>query len=140
MELSAENVVATVKKCLPESVNQEEEKLLMNGEAPEGFVLAEGVRSRFAFRKSAVEQVREDVKSMLAQLPENFMKGKGGGWSFLQACMNKDEVQWGEHRNIDDLICLGSALGMVKFCMPREMWRALPGGMPYFVVDLEGKG
>jgi len=52
-------------------------------------------------------------------------------------CMDKHGVQWGEHRNIEQLVVLGIAAKMVKYCMPRDMWGILPGGMPYIAIDTE---
>jgi hypothetical protein len=54
-----------------------------------------------------------------------------GGATFLNACVDKNGTQWGEHRNIDQLLCLGIAIGKVSFPMPKEMWSMLPGGMPF---------
>jgi len=70
-------------------------------------------------------------------LPDEFHTGKGGGWSFLDACNDRNGAQWTSlHRTMDQLVCLGHAIGAVSFCLPREMWKILPGGMPYFVVDV----
>ncbi len=41
---------------------------------------------------------------------------------------------------MEALVVLGIASGFVKYPMPREMWSALPGGMPYIVIDLSGEG
>jgi hypothetical protein len=54
--------------------------------------------------------------------------------SFLNACMDRHGNHWAEHQTIDFLLCLGLATDQVAFCLPREIWAALPGGMPYFVV------
>ncbi len=135
MKLTAENVRAVVMDSLPKTVTPEEEKDLLSWKNPPGFVLAQGVVSKFAFRKNNLEAHREDVASLLRCLPDEFHKDKGGGWSFLNGCMDKDGVQWGEQRDVDTLICLGLALGLVSFPMPRDMWSVLPGGVPYFVVD-----
>jgi hypothetical protein len=73
---------------------------------------------------------------MLLELPDTFMKTKGGGWSFLNACMNKNGEQWTAfHPKVQELFCLGLALDICSYTLPREMWKVLPGGMPYLVVD-----
>jgi hypothetical protein len=72
---------------------------------------------------------------LLNELPSSFKKDIGGGWSFLQACETKDGVQWGEHRNMEQLFVLGMALGKVRYCLPRDLWQVLPGGMPYLVIE-----
>ena len=40
----------------------------------------------------------------------------------------------GMYSNVDQLVCLGNAIGKVKFLMPRDMWPILPGGMPYIAI------
>jgi hypothetical protein len=109
-----------------------------DGEPPAGAVIVQGVLSQFGFHKARLESHREEVREALAGLPDGFHSGKGGGQSFLNACMDKDGNQWGEHRNIEQLISLGIGLGYVAYCLPKEAWQSLPGGMPYFSVTLEG--
>ena len=58
----------------------------------------------------------------------------GGGWSFLQACVDKNGNHWGEHSNMEELFCLGIAIGKVESLLPRDMWKVLPGGVPYYVI------
>ena len=53
-------------------------------------------------------------------------------WSFLSAIDTIDGTQWAQHQNVDELMCLGLAIGRVKFLLPREMWN----GMPYFSIDV----
>jgi hypothetical protein len=73
---------------------------------------------------------------MLLQLPDSFQKDSGGGYSFLEACNNKDGNQWtGLHLRMEQLFSLGIATEQVSYCLPRENWSILPGGMPYLVVD-----
>lgn len=82
----------------------------------------------------------DKIKAMLNELPLTFMDpdiGGGGGHSFLAACMDRNEHHWGEHRNIAELMGLGLASGYVSFCLPKQYWSALPGGMPYFAVHQE---
>jgi hypothetical protein len=75
---------------------------------------------------------------LLAELPAPFKADgpdSGGGWSFLNACVTKDGVQWTDlHRTVEALVVLGIAAGKVAWMLPRKIWSALPGGMPYFVV------
>jgi hypothetical protein len=49
--------------------------------------------------------------------------------------MTAEGKQWGEHSNIEELLCLGTAIGKVHFQFPRDMWSMFPGGMPYFSVS-----
>jgi hypothetical protein len=96
-------------------------------------VQVEGVTTKFGFHPQRLEEQREKVKTWLMALPVTFRKDNGGGGSFLQACMQENGVQWGEHMHIEQLFALGMGLGLVKCILPRPLWRILPGQMPYYV-------
>ena len=131
--LTSEAVHEAVKYCLFR--NEEIE----NGapKDPELLILAEGVVNKFGFNKTRIEEKAPEIRAMLAELPEGFMKGsEAGGHSFLQACMDRHGRHWGEHPTMDELFCLGRAINAVEWLMPREMWKILPGGMPYLVIDI----
>lgn len=76
----------------------------------------------------------QDIKDMLEQLPLGFRNSVGGGMSFLSACERSDGTLWGEHLQVEQLMLLGLASGLVEYCAPREIWKILPGGMPYFRI------
>lgn len=40
---------------------------------------------------------------------------------------------------MEQLVSLGIGIKKVKYCMPKEMWSILPGGMPYFMILKEVK-
>jgi len=123
MKLSAKNVQTVFEKCL--SVSQGELDLLY----------VEGIMGTYDFRKSKIDEHAEDIASMFKELPDQFQKHGGGGTSFLNACQNNAGEQWtGLHRRMEELFVLGIAANKVKSVMPRELWSALPGGMPYYVV------
>lgn len=125
MELTSENVVETVKACLFETEPEDASKA----------VIVEGVVGKFGFDPERLKAKETDIVSMLQQLPKEFQQGSGGGYSFLGACNRADGVQWtGLHARMDELFCLGLAVGKVKACLPRAMWSVLPGGVPYYVV------
>ena len=112
------------------------EELGDKNEPPEGAVCVMGVIHAYCFHPARLEEKREIIKEVLLQMPDNFFKGKGGGWSFLNLCMTKDGQQWGQHNNMDDLICIAMALGYASFPLPKELWPTLPGGVPYVLFDL----
>ena len=123
MKLSAKNVQAVFEKCL--SVSQGELDLLP----------VEGIMGTYDFRKNKIDEHAKDIANMLKELPLEFQKHGGGGMSFLNACNNNAGEQWtGLHRRMEELFVLGIAANKVKSVMPRELWSALPGGMPYYVV------
>jgi len=126
MNLTAHNSHETFMKCL-----------FKDGEPTDGYKEAHGVMMRVGFHPGRLEENKENIYSMLAGLPNEFKKSGGGGWTFLNACQDKNGVQWADlHSTIDELLCLGLAIDAVKFQLPREMWSVLPGGVPYFSVEI----
>ena len=133
MKLEADKVSKILMDCL---YREEEVGEVEDGKAPEGAVVIEGIMQKFGFNPERLEVHKAEIRELLAELPDEFMADKGGGMSFMQACVDRNGDQWGEQPTMDELFVLGQAAGMVKLLMPREMWGALPGGMPYFVVDV----
>lgn len=124
MKLTASNVEDTLVNLL-----------FKEGEDTSTAVIVRGVMMHIGFHPERLQEQKENIISMLEQLPETFREKSGGGWSFLNACQDKDENQWADlHETMDKLVCLGLAIRRVAFVMPREMWAMFPGGMPYFVV------
>lgn len=124
MELSSKNVENVFMDCL-----------FKDGEDMSDPVIVEGISSKFGFHRERLNTHTNDISSMLSQLPKDFQENKGGGMSFLNACDNSKGEQWtGVHRTMEQLFSIGQGCSKVKCLMPREMWSALPGGMPYYVV------
>jgi hypothetical protein len=119
-------VEAIIKSCL-----------FLEGEDTSDAVVVEGITATFGFHPDRLEERREVIERMLGDLPKEFMVDSGGGMSFLQACNDCDGNQWtGFHRRMEELFVLGMAIGKVTYCLPREYWGMLPGGVPYLQVDL----
>ena len=116
MKLTAENV----------------DKMFEEAEKEDGDLVGDGLGSKMCFDSTKIN--KDDLYSMLDELPDSFKEGGGGGMSFLNGCMTKDDHQWGEQVHVARLISMGIACGFVKYCMPKEMWSILPGGVPYFKV------
>lgn len=111
------------------------------GEAvPIDRVRVQGVISDFGFHPERLESHREEVHAILELLPIEFQSrktGGGGGWSFLQGCVDKNGTLWtGLQRRVEQLLVLGVGLGYVTWQFPRDMWSILPGGMPYLEINL----
>jgi hypothetical protein len=102
---------------------------------PENAVFVDAITRRYAFHPGRLEEYRSEIRELLAELPDNFQRGHGGGWSFLNACCDRNGRHWGEHLQMEALFALGMAINAVSLLAPREMWPMLPGGMPYFVVE-----
>lgn len=122
MKLSSENVERIFSDCLCEEEDKDSVK-------------CEGVAHVFVLSRNKLSEHKEEISQMLLQLPSEFMEKVGGGYSFLCACNNKDGEQWtGLHLTMEKLFSLGIGIEKVKCLLPRELWQALPGGMPYYVV------
>lgn len=109
--------------------------LFVEGEDTSNHVKAEGITSNVGFHPDRLESRKAEIVAMLDELPDEFKESGGGGMSFLNACNDKHGNQWtGLHQRMEQLFQLGIGVGKVKNLMPREMWDALPGGMPYYTV------
>jgi hypothetical protein len=119
--LTAERVEKLFRECLAPS--------------PEGAILVQGVINTAAFRPEVIETHRDEIRALLAELPEPFQENGGGGWSFLNACDDSHGNQWtGMQQTMEHLFMLGLAICEVVELVPRELWSALPGGVPYYMV------
>ncbi|AXV10144.1 hypothetical protein DVS28_b0374 (plasmid) [Euzebya pacifica] len=90
------------------------------------------------FHDDRVAEHRNEIAAMLNELPDDFHAAGGGGWSFLNACTDRNGRQWCDtHATVGMLLALGIAAGMVTFALPRPMWHVLPGGMPYLIINTD---
>lgn len=127
--ISADRVEELVRDCLFTEAE------MPGAEPPEPHVYVEGIVNPYAFHPDRLESHRGEVAAMLLALPEPFQQSTGGGWSFLNACQDRNDVQWtGLHQTMGHLFAMGMGLGLAEFQMPRDLWAVLPGGMPYIVV------
>lgn len=121
--ITASNMSGLVDKAFRKCLFEE-------GEDTTKQVRVEGIMNNFSFHPQRLEEQRETVKTLLAELPEEFKKG----YTFLNFCTNKNGELWGEHRNCEQLIVMAIGLDLMSYCFPREMWAILPGGVPYIIV------
>ena len=129
MELTSQNVQNILAACM-----YTDDDLPDHDKELEKFTVVEGIMNKIALDPKRVEEHKEDIRDMLLQLPDTFRQSVGGGWSFLNACMTSEGVQWGEQRDVDALFIVGIAAGLAKYLTPRDTWAAFPGGMPYVTV------
>lgn len=102
---------------------------------PKDAVLVRGLVTEMGFHPGRLQERREDIRQLLAELPDGFMKGKGGGWSFLNMSQDRHGREWGSQRLWEDLLLLGLATGMANYCLPREQWGVFLGNIPYIMID-----
>lgn len=109
--------------------------LYKEGEPTQSFVPIIGIVSDFSMHPIRLYSHKSEIVEMLNELPATFHEKTGGGWSFLNACMDKHLKMWtSEHRTMEQLFVLGMGIAKVKCLLPRDLWPSLPGGMPYYVV------
>jgi len=111
MELTSENVERIFMDCL-----------FKEGEDTSNYIPAEGITTNVGFHPERIESHREEIVSMLSELPEPFMEKSGGGWTFLNACNDKNGKQWTSFRQrMEQLFQLGIGIEKVAYLMPRDM-------------------
>jgi len=114
------------------SMYSEEELVRMSTQIP---ALVMGT---VCFNPDRLVKHSEEITSMLSELSPNFFKNNGGAGHFNQMPFTAKQEQWGEHINAEELMCLGMGIGKVKYAIEdRLAWSAMPGGVPFIVVDLE---
>lgn len=105
--------------------------LYSDGEDTSDAVIVRGVTMTVGFDPIRIRARTEDIRALLGELPIAF-QGKDGD-SFLNACVRRDGTQWGEHRDVQALMLLGLAAGLV-WVLDRQFWPVCPGGMPLFGI------
>lgn len=97
-------------------------------------ITVEGIITNYKFSTNKLNFYNNEIYNLLLELPEQFQENIGGGWTFLNACYDKNNKQWGEHIDMERLFVLGIGIKKVESLLPREMWNILPGGVPYYKI------
>ncbi len=127
----ANNINVTASNMSELTSNAFMDCLFKEGEETTNHVKVEGFTNMFELHPQRLEEKRELVTALLAELPAEFKEG----WSFLNLCNTKDGEQWtGMHRVCEQLVVMAIGLGLMEYCMSREMWAILPGGVPYLMI------
>lgn len=126
----ATKVEDIVKYCL-----YNDNEMSEDGSIPKDAIIVDGIMTKMGFHPNRINEKKEEIKNILNEMPDYFHKNQGGGWSFLNLCNDKNDVQWGEHHDMENLVILSIASGYGSYLMPKNMWSGLPGGMPYVVFD-----
>lgn len=104
------------------------------GAIPPGAIIVDGITGSFGLHPDRLAAHKDEIAEILAEMNSNFFQNGGGGWSFLNLCVDKHGNQWtGEHRIMEMLCVLAIGLDLGKWMLHRSMWPAMPGGMPYIV-------
>ena len=105
--------------------------LFKEGEDTTNHIRVEGVTNIFGLHPQRLEEKRELVTALLAELPEEFKQG----WSFLNLCTTKRGEQWtGMQRICEQLVVMAIGLELMEYCTPRALWQIFPGNVPYVMI------
>ena len=105
--------------------------LFKEGETNTTNIRVEGITNVFFLHPQRLEEQRELVTALVAELPPIFKKG----YSFLGLCENKLGQQWtGLHADCQKLMVMAIGLKMMSYTHDKEFWRHLPGGVPYVKI------
>jgi hypothetical protein len=127
LKLTSDNVHAVLKDCLFEDSELPEQEQIKF--VKDNGVLAEGITRIFGFNSLRLESNREIIKSWIEQLSSKFDEG----YSFLEMCYTNKGEQWTDlHCSMEELACLGEAIGALSCNAPKWMWSTLLGGVPYY--------
>lgn len=140
--LSSNNLARRVSTMLRDCLFREEE-IPADGSIPSNAVVVETIRGKLGFHAARLEACRPAVCEIILLLDPAFHRtgeGAGHGYSFLGLCQLANGDLWGQHDNCDELLALAFGLKLGGFLMPRMFWSALPGGMPYLWLDINGEG
>lgn len=99
-------------------------------------IIGDGIVRKFGFHPARLADSKEEIRQILREMDPTFLASGGGGWTFLNMAFDKNGEHWAEQPTCADLCALGTAAGFITFPLPREMWSALPGGVPYLVIDV----
>lgn len=127
----ANNINVTASNMSELTSNAFMDCLFKEGEDTTNHVKVQGLTNMFGLHPQRLEEKRELVTALLAELPVEFKEG----YTFLNLCTTKDGNQWtGTHRVCEQLVVMAIGLGLMEYCLPREMWAILPGGVPYLMI------
>lgn len=96
----------------------------------------QGVTAIFGLDPEKIEKHRTEIYDLMKVLPHTFWENPIGndGYSFLRLPFTKDNVQWGEQKNAQELMVLGLAAGYMQYLFSKEYWTELPGSVPYIII------
>jgi hypothetical protein len=102
-------------------------------------IQVEGLSMSMKFSLTRLLEKKEVIKDLLQQTHKNFHSENGvdGGWTFMNFHVDDNQLAWGDQFQAQELMMLGMAVNLVKYCAPKSEWPNLPMGVPYirFLVN-----
>lgn len=107
------------------------------GSRPTKNITVSGVTLRHTFSTRMIQRYREDTIRMLLSLHAGFRVDEGQGGSMAMMNLRGNGTPWtNDISDVEKLVALGLASGLLSFCAPRANWSKLPGGIPYVRVEI----
>ena len=98
--MSEKSLSEQVYAVLVDSLYNEDE--IVDGKIPKDAVIVEGLTATFGFHPERLNSHKEQIRKILDQMPPEFRYTGGGGWSFLNLCLDKNGNQWAEHPTMEN--------------------------------------
>lgn len=90
-------------------------------------VIVQGVNATYGFSRIRLVNQRPTIEALLEQLPAAL----DTGCPYTELCYDRQGSQWTtRQRLLEQLVCLGLAIGALEFCEPREQWLTHPDQPP----------
>ena len=94
-------------------------------------ITVEGLNKVFFLHPKRLEEQRELVTALVAELPPDFKKG----YSFLALCNTKSGHPWTDSQaDCQKLMVMAIGLKLMSYTHTKEFWRHLPDGVPYVKI------
>ncbi len=114
--LNSSNMASYVLKLTKECKTNENDEDLQN---------VRGIKDeRYMFNKIKLAENKANIQKLVNELPKSFSNETGESVTALRD--HKDGDQWtGDIRTALDLLALAEGIGLVKYAMPRSMWKSM---------------
>lgn len=140
-----ENLSAEVERVFKDCLYTPEEVERIGEEGIEKTcVRAMGITCEVGFHPFRLGIHEPEIQRFVEEMQPEFFEDSGGGWTFLNLAIDRHGRQWTDlHQRMEQLVQLAIATGLGSYCLPRELWSAMPGAVPYVVftrVEVAGDG
>ncbi|MGF7535774.1 hypothetical protein AAGG74_19135 [Bacillus mexicanus] len=105
---------------------------VIDGKVPEDAIVVQGIVNCFALHPLRTRMYKETIKKYLGEISVDLSKGQ----HFLNLCYDKKNYQWGDHRQVEQLVVLSIANNLLEYTLPKEYW-GLTKGLPFVITTKE---
>lgn len=125
MNITASNMSHLTKQAFSECIFQ-------HGNANDDFIIVEGVFGNFIFNCQHLEEHRNLITSLIAELPCNPQIT----FTICDIRTNRQGFTWTNDLVVCDcLVAMAIGLNLMFYSLPKNMWHSLPRGLPYILLN-----